>query len=219
VTFTVTVRNTGWATVENVMINDTLPTLTGAVSGVPQAVTGWTVDSTTTGTGGMLLLTLTKPAMLQGESVTYSFNATVDSAEQGLFDVLNRVWARYLGPTPCSSTRFAIPGAAQIPLTTAANERAVSPIAKDSSIVYPSPARGDKAFIAFYLETAAVVKVRVYNQQGLLLYTTEEYKDAGPAQCAVSTGKLAPGVYYYTVEVNVPGGRSIHKPRKLVVAR
>jgi len=218
VSYTVTIRNSGWSTAYAVEWIDTLPTLVSQVS-YTTTPTGWTADLTTTGTGGQLLLKLNPASttLFPGESATATFTAVVNSSEPGLFDVTNRVWATFTGP--CGIPKMAIPGVARVPLTTQANETAVGPVKKDSSIVYPSPARGDKAFIAFYLDSAAIVKVRIYNQQGLLLDTVEEYKDAGPAQCPVSTGRLAPGIYYYTVEVNVPGGRTMHKPRKLVVAR
>jgi uncharacterized repeat protein (TIGR01451 family) len=219
VRYTISISNQGWSTGYNVEWIDTVPALVNTVTyGTVPA--GWTV--LVLPAVGATVFALGRAQMSPGETATFSFSAVVASTEAGVFDATNRVGATFDGPcdsVPSGYDYAAVPSLARIPLTTLANETAVGPLKKDSSIVYPSPARGEKAFVAFYLDVAAVVKVRVYNQQGILLDTVEEYRDAGPAQLAVSTGRLAPGIYYYTVEVNVPGGRTMHKPRKLVVAR
>ena len=72
-----------------------------------------------------------------------------------------------------------------------------------NAYVYPSPAKGKKAVIRFYLENEAEVNVKIFNLAGELV---REYSQLGQAltenEVAWSLEYIASGVYIIRVEAN-----------------
>jgi hypothetical protein len=87
------------------------------------------------------------------------------------------------------------------------------------SFIYPSPARGDTAAIAYLLERPAQAQVRVYNRSGDLAAELEESKGAGVQESRLDLSRFSPGVYYYLLTIRDAAGRTVHGPVKFVILR
>jgi hypothetical protein len=86
------------------------------------------------------------------------------------------------------------------------------------SYIYPSPARGDSASIAYAMKQDGNVTIKIYNQTGRLVDTITESKSAGWQAAQVSVGKFAQGTYYYLVYFQYPlGTTEMQGPCKFVV--
>jgi len=72
------------------------------------------------------------------------------------------------------------------------------------SYIYPSPARGASAKVAYDLSAAGHVEILVYNEAGRLIDKVEDNKSAGAQTSLLSTGEWAPGVYFYVCTLS-PG--------------
>lgn len=88
----------------------------------------------------------------------------------------------------------------------------------ESSYVFPSPA-GDSARIAYTLAGPGGVKLRVYNAVGDKVATVDDPgKGAGLQFTDLATSGLAPGVYFYFVDIAYDAGTTEkQKVRKFVV--
>ena len=87
-----------------------------------------------------------------------------------------------------------------------------------NSYVYPSPARGDRASVAYELKEDADVRLRIYNEAGRLVDTIQEHKNGGHQSSGFNTAKLAPGAYFYALYAQYGSGSSELQPvRKFVV--
>ena len=83
---------------------------------------------------------------------------------------------------------------------------------------YPSPATGATGTFAYCMDTAGDVKIRVYNAIGDLAVKVDDSRSAGAQTSTIDTGRLAPGVYFYTLERNYAGGnKSRSKVKKFAV--
>jgi hypothetical protein len=83
--------------------------------------------------------------------------------------------------------------------------------------IFPSPAKGNQANIAYCMVGAGNVKIRVYNEIGKLVDTVEERKPTGPQGSNINIGKLAPGVYLYLLNLNFDDGSTKKYKHKFVV--
>lgn len=89
-----------------------------------------------------------------------------------------------------------------------------------TSYIFPSPARGNTAAIAYLMPSPGTVHIRIYNEVGTLVDTIEESKPAGQQTSNVSIGRLAPGVYAYLLSINFNSGATQHNAvNKFVVSR
>ncbi|HTB35285.1 MAG TPA: T9SS type A sorting domain-containing protein, partial [bacterium] len=75
-----------------------------------------------------------------------------------------------------------------------------------TSFLFPSPARGASAKVGYTLSAAGSVKILVFNEAGRLVDKVEEQKPAGFQTSALSTGKWAPGVYFYLCTLSPGNG-------------
>lgn len=80
------------------------------------------------------------------------------------------------------------------------------------SYIYPSPARGDNATLAFWLREAGDVSIRVYNQTGRPAAIITESLPAGWRFYALDIGKFAPGSYLYVISVRYVSGATETRP-------
>lgn len=86
--------------------------------------------------------------------------------------------------------------------------------------IFPSPANGQSAKIAYCMETSGTAVIRVYNAIGDIAAKVEEPKGAGSQTSPLNTGRLAPGVYFFMVEKRYTGGAVSHgAAKKFAVAR
>jgi sugar lactone lactonase YvrE len=96
--------------------------------------------------------------------------------------------------------------------------RSFSAPEKGTSFIFPSPARGDTASVAYFMANAGQVKIMFYNEAGELVDKVEDSKPAGPQTSAVTVRDFAPGVYYYVIHLTYGLGDSENqKPQKFVV--
>jgi len=87
------------------------------------------------------------------------------------------------------------------------------------SYIFPSPAH-DAARIAYTMDQAGTVTIRVYNAAGQLVATVDETKSAGLQSSAITTAKYAPGVYFYLLERTYGSGSPVKSGvHKFVVTR
>ena len=86
--------------------------------------------------------------------------------------------------------------------------------------VFPSPVTDSTAGIAYCMAGSGVVKIKVYNEIGDLVSSTEESKSSGPQGSTVNVSKMAPGIYFYIVTMNYDdGSNKKHAKRKFAVVR
>jgi len=72
--------------------------------------------------------------------------------------------------------------------------------------VFPSPTKGSTAGIAYYMESAGLVKIRIYNEIGRLVNDLQEYKSAHTQGSVISVADLAPGVYLCLISAEYSDG-------------
>ena len=84
-----------------------------------------------------------------------------------------------------------------------------NPPGPGKAFVYPSPARGGTAQVAYGLSGPGEVLIRVWNERADLVDEIRERKAAGGAQVTkLATRAYAPGVYLYRVMVSYDKGTS-----------
>jgi hypothetical protein len=83
--------------------------------------------------------------------------------------------------------------------------------------IFPSPAKGNSADIAYYMTGSGVAKIRVYSEIGTLVDTQEQSKPAGPQASSINISKLASGVYLYLLNLKYDDGSTQKFKRKFVV--
>jgi len=84
--------------------------------------------------------------------------------------------------------------------------------------IFPSPATGSTAFIAYYMTDSGLANIRIYNEIGELIDALEERKSSGAQSSSIDVDKMAPGVYFYLLNMNYDGGTTQkHSKRKFVV--
>jgi len=86
--------------------------------------------------------------------------------------------------------------------------------------LFPSPAVGSTAHVAYCMAESGLVKIRVYNEIGELVDALEESKSVGPQNSSINVGKFAPGVYFYLLSLHYDTGNTEkHAKQKFVVLR
>jgi hypothetical protein len=84
--------------------------------------------------------------------------------------------------------------------------------------IFPSPTTGSTAGIAYFMASAGTVNIRVYNEIGNLMYAQDERKPAGSQGSNIDVGRLAPGVYFYLLNVTYDNrGTDKYGKRKFAV--
>jgi hypothetical protein len=84
--------------------------------------------------------------------------------------------------------------------------------------LFPSPARGTTAHVAYCLDGTGIVNIRIYNEIGDLVEALEESKPAGAQGSSFNVGRLAPGVYFYILKLSYDAGyTTTYAKRKFVV--
>lgn len=97
---------------------------------------------------------------------------------------------------------------------------ATPPCGARNPYLYPSPASGATATIAYNLCVPALVQVRVYNEVGDLMETLQEEKSAGPQTTLLTISRLAQGVYFFLITTrNGQGSIERMGPFKFTVIR
>ena len=86
-------------------------------------------------------------------------------------------------------------------------------------IFYPSPATGPVGTFSYCMESAGTVKIKVYNVIGDLVSRIDDAKSAGQQASTMNTGRLAPGVYLYTLERDYGGRKAKSGVKKFAVKR
>ncbi len=105
---------------------------------------------------------------------------------------------------PSSFTYFLTPGGAG---------------ACSGNYIFPSPATGPLATVAYCMATSGNVTIRVYNEIGDLVNTVTDSKPAGAHTSTVDTGRLAPGVYFYILSMKYDNGNSEKFSKKKFVVK
>jgi len=208
--------------------NETIPILT-AFSPTTTTVTLSTPSSTAppssatfslspiTGTdAGGTAVTITGTGLMGATSVTFAgMNArsfTVDSntqitaisPAQAAGPAVDVVVSRLSGNADAGDYTFFAPPALNAP--------------GPGSYIYPSPANGPTANIVYTMAESGAVEIRVYNEVGNLVTRLEDTKPAGVQMSTIHTDRLAPGVYFYILNVNYASGNSDkHNLKKFVV--
>ena len=86
------------------------------------------------------------------------------------------------------------------------------------SYIFPSPANGPTASIVYTMAESGTAEIRVYNEVGNLVTQVEDSKPTGVQMSTIHTAWLAPGVYFYILNLNYNSGSSDkHKLKKFVV--
>jgi hypothetical protein len=88
--------------------------------------------------------------------------------------------------------------------------------------VYPDPAKdGKTAKVVFHSDGACTARVHVYKSDGEEAEVEEgSYSSAGVHSLDLDTSKLAPGVYFYTLDKqDRTGGKSRTDVNKFMVVR
>lgn len=195
--------------------------LTVSNSGQASAYVSLTTTAFQLSGPGVTVTTYVGPAPAQpvlvgpGSTVHLTWTVTAGSLGAGR-TISNTVYVTDLNggpPLPFIVITTAQPAAA-------APATAGGPSAGDQvSYVYPSPAVG-AASIAYAMAESGTVRIRVYNAAGQLVDSLEESKPAGSQRTAITTAKLAPGVYFYLLERHYASGTTNNiGPRKFVVTR
>jgi len=229
--YTVTVENKpGAQTAYDVQIVDTLPTSTTTIDFNTLAMTGTGVwmSRIETGTGGQVVLTLSKTGgstMAPGESVTVVVDATINSTGIGeAFTVHNTAYATYINM--CNGARL---------------ESALSRVAIDIASPVSEPDAGTVKIVAGvrgYLDPrspatqgrhttvlvkatgAGEIRMRIYNQRGVLIREVTTSTSGGNMETLFWDGKdasgvtVAPGIYPVLIE-----GPGIRARDKIAVIR
>lgn len=82
---------------------------------------------------------------------------------------------------------------------------------------FPSPATGPTGTFAYCMAGPGTVRIRVYNAIGDLASKIEDYKQGGSQTSTMNTGRLAPGVYLYTLERDYGTHRDQSRVKKFAV--
>jgi hypothetical protein len=80
------------------------------------------------------------------------------------------------------------------------------------SYLFPSPARGGSAQVAYTMQGPGRVKILVFNEAGRLVDKVEDEKPAGAQTSLLSCGLWAPGVYFYLCTLSPEGGAEAPLP-------
>lgn len=117
-------------------------------------------------------------------------------------------------PSPTITVTFtASPSNTPSPCTTA-----TPGLPAGESYIYPSPARGAAATLAFWMSRGGDISLKVYNQTGRLASTTTASKPGGWQQSQVEVGGFASGAYYYVLTLHyADGATEVQPPRKFLV--
>ena len=83
--------------------------------------------------------------------------------------------------------------------------------------IFPSPSTGNMARVVYFMPGPGLANIRVYNEIGGLVDTLEERKSTGPQSSSINIGKLAPGVYFYLLNLKTDDGNTKKYKRKFVV--
>ncbi len=87
------------------------------------------------------------------------------------------------------------------------------------SYIFPSPADQPTASIAYTMAEAGTAQIRVYNEIGDLVTKLEDAKAAGVQVSTFRTAWLAPGVYYYLLNLKYNSGNSDERKLKKFVVK
>jgi len=195
--------------------------LTVSNSGQAAAYVSMTTTAFQLGGPSATVTTYTGPApaqpVLVGPGATVHLTWTVTAGSPGAGRTIsNTVFVTDLdGGPPLPSVLVTTASSAATPPATTGGPSTGA----DETFVYPSPAVA-AATIAYTMAESGTVTIRVYNAAGQLVDFLEETKPAGSQRTAISTAKLAPGVYFYLLERHYASGHSNNiGPRKFVVTR
>jgi hypothetical protein len=95
-----------------------------------------------------------------------------------------------------------------------------NPPAPGLDFIYPSPARGDHANLAYVMAEAGMMRLKVWNQNGEVSSEINDHKPAGVQATPFSLSGFAPGVYFYRVTLEYDSGKTEQlKPGKFAVIR
>jgi hypothetical protein len=75
-----------------------------------------------------------------------------------------------------------------------------------NTFIYPSPARGPYATVAYKLKEPGRVRIRVWNAAAEWVAEVNEYKASGPQTSILTVRDYAPGVYLYRVLIDYNSG-------------
>jgi hypothetical protein len=75
----------------------------------------------------------------------------------------------------------------------------LNPACIAKAVIYPSPARGDTATVAYEMAAAGRAKILVWNEAGDLVASYEEQKTAGAQKSRITISGFAAGIYLYKV--------------------
>jgi hypothetical protein len=94
------------------------------------------------------------------------------------------------------------------PTVTPGGYQGPNPPESGKAFVYPSPARGATATVAYSMAASGKVKIQVWNENAGLVDEVSETKPAGSQISTLLTGRYAPGVYFYQVSMDYDSGSS-----------
>jgi hypothetical protein len=103
--------------------------------------------------------------------------------------------------SPTASETFTIS-----PTPSPGGYQGTSPPQAGQAFVYPSPARGDFAHVAYAMAAAGKVSIKVWNENAGLVDEVTDQKPAGNQITRLLTGKYAPGVYFFQVSQQYDSG-------------
>jgi hypothetical protein len=88
----------------------------------------------------------------------------------------------------------------------------LSALVAGTSLLYPSPATGDYATVAYMMAAAGTAQVLVWNAIGESAAETSERKAAGAQSSRLTVRDYADGVYFYQVVLRYDGGSTEKLP-------
>ncbi|OGF45308.1 MAG: hypothetical protein A2231_11305 [Candidatus Firestonebacteria bacterium RIFOXYA2_FULL_40_8] len=79
--------------------------------------------------------------------------------------------------------------------------------------IFPSPTSGNTATVAYFMDSPGIMKIRVYSEVGKLMEALEESKSASTQSSVLNVGNLAPGVYFYFLNIRYDDGTTKNYPK------
>jgi hypothetical protein len=77
----------------------------------------------------------------------------------------------------------------------------------DECFIYPSPARGNQASVAYAMSQIGNMRMEVWNQNGEWVARVTDRKTAGTQSTPFDISRFAPGVYFYSVTLSYDSGQ------------
>jgi hypothetical protein len=127
----------------------------------------------------------------------------------GLCAVGRPTEAATLTPTPTLTMTMTL-----MPTVTVSQTSTVTPTSlpadfptfESGSFVFPDPARGDTACLAFSLPESGTVTLGIFNSVGNPAAQLKEWREPGLQGWTFHIGSYAPGVYYYQLKLKSDSG-------------